>query len=252
MRIALLLEYDGSAYHGWQIQPGEASVQAVVETALSNILDQAIRVHASGRTDAGVHARGQVLHFDAVEPRVPAERITAASHRELPEDVRIRASGQVAGDFHARFDAYRRHYRYRLSNDASILDRNQVWTIPYELETGLLSSCAELVLGKHDFASFCQAQTETENHVCEVVSAQWETHGNDLFFRISADRFLHHMVRMLVGSMVEVARGKWSLKTFKDLLEAADLQASTLTAAPEGLILEGVEYPGDVDLPWVS
>jgi len=251
MRWACIIEYDGTNFHGWQMQPGQRTVQGVLELALAELLNVETRITAAGRTDAGVHARGQVIHFDVSATGIPPEKLTQALNQKLPDDVALRWSGQVADSFHARYDANRRVYRYRLAKGPAILDRHQVWDVVYALQPEWLQACADRIRGRHDFSSFCQAQTETENHICTIMQAKWEL-GHDLkshTFHIEGDRFLHHMVRMLVGTMVEVARGKWSMEQFEDLMTKPNLQAATVTAPALGLVLEAVGYPAGSGLP---
>lgn len=250
MRIALLIEYDGSAYHGWQLQPNNSSVQETVELALERVLAQKVRIHGSGRTDSGVHAKGQVAHFDIEVSRVPPVKISSALKRELPDDILVKASCEVSDEFHARFDACKRHYRYSISLEQNVLKRQQSWSPGYSMDITRLEACADLLPGKHDFSSFCQAGTDTENFICDVSRAEWVQVEDVLVFHISADRFLHHMVRMLTGSMVEVARGKWELEEFKERLASPDLRSSTITAPPQGLVLERVDYPDSIQLAW--
>lgn len=244
MRIALLIQYDGSAYHGWQVQKDVSTVQGRLETALAQIYDRQIGIMGSGRTDAGVHALGQVAHFDVDVSPIPPEKIWMLLNRSLPRDIRVLASAQVDDAFHARFLAMERRYQYHVVLAPNVLVRNTAWATRFSPDHSLLEAAAALLPGTHDFSSFCYAGTETENMICQVAHAQWTPiESNGYRFTIHANRFLHHMVRMLVGTMMEVGRGKWSIETFKHRLEQPDRQAHVVTAPPQGLVLENVIYP---------
>jgi len=251
MRISLLVQYDGSQYYGWQVQPDPKTVQGEIERALFKLFDVKIRLHGSGRTDSGVHALGQVAHFDITETPIPAQNMWKALNRYLPRDIRILSSQQVLDDFHSRFNAIQREYRYEICQNQNILRRNMQWQVSYDLDMGNLDKTTELVRGIHDFSSFCFAGTDTENMICDISDAYWlrESDGS-LSFTIRANRFLHHMVRMLVGNMIEVGRGKWDMDHFTSLLEHPDPQAVTVSAPAQGLALIKVSYPMELQPDW--
>lgn len=252
MRIALLIHYDGSDYHGWQFQPDQKTIQGTLEEALQKIFEQASGLTGSGRTDSGVHALGQVAHFDVKQTTIPDGNIWMALNRHLPKDIRVVASQKVADDFHSRFMATKREYQYQISLSENILQRNSQWHVRFPLEFKKLQAASAHILGRHDFSSFCFAGTETENMHCHIIKAEWtETAPATLNFQIKADRYLHHMVRMLVGSMVEVARGKWELERFINLLEQPNRQAHAVTAPAEGLALIKVSYPDHAQANWL-
>jgi len=252
MRIALLIQYDGSRYRGWQIQRDPQTIQGHLETALADLFGQRIGLTGSGRTDSGVHALGQVAHFDIQACNIPVLNLGKALNRQLPDDIRVIASQEVSQGFHSRFEARRRTYVYQIQTHQNVLTRNSQWNLRFELEMAALHTCAELIKGEHDFSSFCYAGTETENMICHIFESLWQTPSpGSLTFTISGDRFLHHMVRMLVGSMVEVARGKWELEHFKVLLENPDRQAHTITAPAHGLALVEVAYAPDQQPRWM-
>jgi tRNA pseudouridine38-40 synthase len=250
LRVAALLAYDGSRYHGFQIQPGLETIQGVIETELNKLSGDNIRLFSAGRTDSGVHAHGQVIHFDIESSSIPGKKWSAALNQQLPDDIRILKSGAVQPDFHSRYDANRRRYSYTIGRHSSILDRHRVWDLRAEIDMEIIGDLMQAIRGKHDFSSFCQARTETDNHICVVARASIEMLENQIRFHLEANRFLHHMVRMLVGSMVEAGRGKWTARQFLELLEKPDLKAATYTAPARGLILEEVGYPEKIKLPW--
>jgi len=251
MKIALLIQYDGSAYHGWQIQTDPETIQGHLERTLYKVLGQKIGLVGSGRTDSGVHALGQVAHFEVEASGIPVRNLWMAVNRELPDDIRLMASTEVSNQFHSRFAANRREYLYQITTIPNVLHRHTQWHVRYPLDLTKLQSLSELILGEHDFSSFCYAGTETENMVCSISSATWETHDpGTLYFKVSADRFLHHMVRMLVGSMIEVARGKWNMEHFSELLNTPNRKSHTITAPAKGLALMQVGYPDALRPVW--
>ncbi|MBT3254177.1 MAG: tRNA pseudouridine(38-40) synthase TruA [Candidatus Marinimicrobia bacterium] len=251
MKIALLIQYEGSAYHGWQIQIDPETIQGHIERALHKVLDQEVGLIGSGRTDSGVHALGQVAHFEVETCSIPVENLWKALNRQLPDDIRLMASATVSDDFHSRFAAKRRQYLYQITTAPNVLDRNTQWYVRHPIDVSKLHTLSELILGEHDFSSFCYAGTETENMVCNLAVASWEVNPlGVLKFTIAGDRFLHHMVRMLVGSMIEVARGKWDIEHFAMLLKKPNRKSHTVTAPAYGLALMQVNYPKDLQPAW--
>jgi len=251
VKIALLLQYEGSAYHGWQVQADPETVQGHIERALNKVFDEKIGIIGSGRTDSGVHALGQVAHFEIDTCTIPVENLWKALNRQLPEDIRLIASSQVDVNFHSRFAAIRRQYLYQITTSPNVLDRNTQWYVRYPLDTSRLHKLSEHISGEHDFSSFCYAGTETENMVCNLTTAVWEVQPSGVLkFTIAGDRFLHHMVRMLVGSMIEVARGKWDIGHFLALLEEPNRQSHVVTAPANGLTLIQVTYPEALQPTW--
>ena len=253
MRIALLIQYDGTDFNGWQVQPDKPTIQGSIEAALQMVFDAPIGILGSGRTDSGVHAFGQVAHFDVESSSIPPEKVWMKLNRHLPRSIRLMGSQKVDDDFHSRFNANQRSYRYEIDRVQNILHRNSRWYVRFPLDPEILNESAGLILGTHDFSSFCYAGTETENMICKVHSAHWrELDEGALVFEVRADRFLHHMVRMLVGTMVEVARGKWDMDYFKRLLAEPDRRNHAMTAPPEGLSLMKVGYPQGMLADWAD
>lgn len=251
MKIALLIQYDGTQYYGWQVQKDPETIQGHLERALEKLFEQKIALTGSGRTDSGVHALGQTAHFEIEACTIPVQNLCKALDRFLPDDIRVVASVNVSDDFHSRFAAIKRQYLYQIQTQANVLNKNSQWSVRYALDVSKLDALADMIEGEHDFSSFCYAGTETENMVCNIMSAKWEQDdGGVLRFRIAGDRFLHHMVRMLVGSMVEVARGKWSIEHFTKLLNDPDRRAHTVTAPAQGLVLMEVHYPDIIQPAW--
>jgi tRNA pseudouridine38-40 synthase len=246
-RFVLLLEYDGTAYAGFQLQSDARTVQGEVEKVLQSMYRETVRVIPSGRTDAGVHARYQVLHFDA--PKVLHNlNLKAAMNAGLPPDIRVLNYSVQNALFHARYSAKRRCYRYLISKKETALERDRVWQIFQPLNAEAMRECAGMLKGEHDFTAFCSAQAEVKHKRCIIDHAEWTREEDLLHFDICGNRFLHSMVRSLVGTMVEVGKGRLNPQQFRDILESRNRLAGALTAPPQGLYLMQVAY--EPDLIW--
>ena len=241
-RFRLLIEYDGSAYAGWQIQKNGPTVQGELENALEVILKEKVQVTGAGRTDAGVHARGQVAHFDsACTPET--WRLQRSLNGILDRDIRIKEVETVKDDFHARYSALSRIYHYKIARNPVALERNYCWYFPAKLDLQPMSEASEMLLGTHDFKSFCRSQSPVPHHDCTVLKAEWITVEEDfLTFIIEANRFLHGMVRALVGTLVDIGRGFLTPDDIYTILEQKKRTAASDTAPARGLILHKVNY----------
>ena len=253
-RLKLILQYDGSAFHGWQIQRDKRTVQGELEAALKQLTSARRPVVGSGRTDRGVHATGQVAAVSVPAPWQPA-RLKKALSAILPNDIWIESVQGVPADFHPRFDAVARTYVYRLGlSEAarSPFERPWCWPLMAELDTPLLDNAASLLPGTHAFKAFAKSGQPERGDSCTIAQACWLPWRDlGLEFRITADRFLHHMVRYLVGTMVDVARGRRPLEDLRLLLRGpggGDLKTSP-PAPPEGLFLHHVAYPENAQEP---
>ncbi|HSH45246.1 MAG TPA: tRNA pseudouridine(38-40) synthase TruA [Longimicrobiales bacterium] len=245
-RIKLTLHYDGSGFHGWQVQPGVRTVQAEVEAVLSRLADRPVRVTAAGRTDAGVHATGQVVGVE-MPAKWTARALRKSLNALLPEDVWAADAESVPPTFHARYDAVARGYRYRVGTGDgswSPFRRRWCWPMKDPLDASALSETAAALPGEHSFEAFAKAGQPERGYRCTVHGAGWVEGPGYLEFRVIANRFLHHMVRYLVGTMVEAARGRRPAGDLRRMLleeERGDLETSP-PAPPGGLFLSRVYY----------
>jgi len=245
-RRILQVEYDGTNYAGYQLQPDQPSIQAEIEKALKRLYNNDIRVHASGRTDAGVHACYQIIHFN--EPlELKNLNLKAALSTLLPKDIRVIDTATGDEDFHARFSARERQYRYVISTQTTALDRDRAWQVYRDLDLEIMKKCAELFIGEHDFTSFCSAQAEVDHKRCIITHSVWEQDGDRLIYRIHGNRFLHSMVRSLVGTMVEAGKARFTVDEVKHMLDSKDRTAGAVTAPPQGLTLVFVKYENKIN-----
>lgn len=243
-RFRLDIEYDGSAFVGWQRQDNGLSVQQVIEDAIPAFTGERVGLSVAGRTDAGVHALGQVAHFDLVRD-FDAEKIASALNYHMrPHAVAILAATHVGEDFHARFSATRRHYRYRILNRVAppVIERNRVWHQPHALDHVGMDRAAKRLLGHHDFTSFRAAQCQAKSPVKTLDRLDVMRYGDEIIVEASARSFLHNQVRAMVGSLKLVGDGRWSEQDLVAALEARDRQAAGPNAPPEGLYLTAVDY----------
>lgn len=245
MRFRATVHYDGSAFHGWQSQPDQRTVQDALEEALAGLLARPVVVLAAGRTDRGVHATGQEIAFPAAD-RWSAADLRRAMNAVLPADIWIEELRETSRDFHPRFDARARRYEYYLATGPeapSPLRAGRVWSLEATPDRGLLVSAAARLTGERSFAAFAKSGQEERGDRCTVVASDWSVTGlGDLRYTIVADRFLHHMVRYLVRTQVEIADGRRDEQDLVRLLEAdADVRPPA-PAPPDGLYLTGVRY----------
>ena len=250
-RIALGIEYAGADYYGFQKQPTtDNTVQADLEKAFSRIACEDISLVCAGRTDSGVHATAQVIHFDTLSQR-PMKAWVQGVNTHLPGNVRVLWAKPVGFDFHARFSARQRTYRYilRCGPVRSAVLAKQVTHTPYDLDFGLIEQASNLLIGEHDFSSFRTVHCQAKNPVRTITRLKWFKQGDLLVMEIQANAFLQHMVRNIVGSLIEVGRGKYPPEWIAEVLTAKDRAVAGPTALPWGLYLVGVDYAEQYQLP---
>ena len=237
------LEYDGTAYAGWQRQPGQRTIQEAVEAAVRSVTQTDIPVIAAGRTDAGVHALGQVVSFKSGKSLSPDDWLRALN-ATLPDDVSVRAVEQVPDDFHARYSAIRKLYAYRILNRParSALERTRAWHIYGKLNLETMQEAAGHLVGRHDFSSFQGHPTDVENPLCDLQRIEIVRAQDIVRIEMEADRFLKQMVRAMVGTLVEVGQEKRKPEEMKQILDAKDRRAAGYTAPAQGLYLVRVDY----------
>lgn len=251
-RFACRVEYDGRRFCGWQSQPRQqgAAVQDQVEGALSEVAASAVRVHCAGRTDAGVHAVGQIIHFDAPSPRSPRNWILGAN-AGLPEDIRLHWAQPVPEGFHARFSALSRSYRYLVANTAvrPALGAGQLSWYRYPLDEARMHRAAQSLLGEQDFSAFRAAACQSHTPMREVQAVAVARRGELVVLEIRANAFLHHMVRNIAGSLMAIGSGRRDQSWLAELLRGRDRSRAADTAPPDGLYLAEVAYPAEFALP---
>ena len=239
--IKLILEYEGTNYHGWQVQENSVTIQQKVEEAIYKLTGETVRLTGAGRTDAGVHARGQVANF-LLKKDLAMRKIEGGINAHLPKDIVVKSAEVVEENFNARFKAIRRIYQYYICFHRTAIMRNFCWQIFQKLNMNVLGEMSEIILGEHDFSSFARLETQTEHKKCYVYESVWEKRNDQLVYRIVANRFLHGMVRTIVGTMVDVAIGKYSIEEFKEIFQERNRLVAGGAAPAKGLILEEVVY----------
>ncbi|MEM0962351.1 MAG: tRNA pseudouridine(38-40) synthase TruA [Bacteroidota bacterium] len=245
----LLIEYDGTDFQGWQVQPTGHTVQGAIEDALAIALRRRVAVVGSGRTDAGVHARGQVAHL-VTDEALDTVRLLASLNGLLPPSIVVLAAEAAPDGFHARYDARRRRYVYHASTAPRALGRHVRTALRARPDVEAMNEAARALLGRHDFSSFCRTKSETTNRVCLVERARWTAGARpgDLDFEIEADRFLHGMVRAIVGTLLDVGRGRRQPGDLVAVLAARDRRSAGPAAPAGGLVLDRVDYSDPVFL----
>ncbi|MBV2122934.1 MAG: tRNA pseudouridine(38-40) synthase TruA [Candidatus Thiodiazotropha sp. (ex Ctena orbiculata)] len=249
MRVALGVEYDGTAFHGWQFQGDVRSVQESLQIALSKVADHEVTVHCAGRTDTGVHATGQIVHFDT--PSVRTERSwVLGTNVNLPADVSICWAKPMPEDFHARFSAIGRHYRYQILNRTyrSALWRDRAVWIHKPLDEQAMHRAAQSLVGTHDFSSYRALGCQAKHPVRTVHSLSVSRQGEMLSIEVHANAFLHHMVRNIAGVLIAIGKGEQSESWADEILALRDRTLGGVTAPPQGLCLTQVDYPEEFAL----
>lgn len=242
-RYLVELSFRGTRYFGWQVQSGQLSVQEVLEKSFSLFLRQPVSVTGAGRTDTGVHAAYFVAHFDAEELPFSPEDTVYKLNRFLPEDISLFTIRPVSPDFHARFSARSRTYRYYITMVKDPFTTDTALYYPRMLDVEKMNEAAALLLKHTDFTSFSKLHTDVKTNQCRIEKAIWERAGDKLIFSITADRFLRNMVRAIVGTLLEVGKGKLTVAGFEEVILKKDRGAAGTSAPAHGLFLTGISYP---------
>ena len=243
MRYFITLSYDGTHYHGWQIQPNGNSVQAELQRALTILLRAETSVVGAGRTDAGVHARMMVAHFDVVDKPVDCAQLTYRLNRILPRDIAVSKVEPVDGDMHARFSATSRTYHYYVHTHKDPFCRAYSCELHYELDFDIMNHAAAMLLEYDDFGAFCKSHADVKTTLCKVTAAEWHQDGpHTWYFEITANRFLRNMVRAVVGTLVDVGRHRLTLDDFRRVVEGKRRTEAGESMPGEALFLENITY----------
>ena len=246
MRYFIELQYEGAAYCGWQRQPDQSTVQGVIEEALTKLLRCSTEIVGAGRTDTGVNASFYVAHFDTAE-EIDCDHIAYKLNAMLPHDIAIMRVYPVAEDLHARFDAVEREYTYFLSRKKSPFRRHSAWICYFALDVAKMNEAAKYLLEVEDFTTFAKLNSNNKTNICNVSHAEWVVEDDGtLCFTIRADRFLRNMVRAIVGTLVDVGRGRYSVEEFREIVDSRDLSRASSGAQPQGLFLSNVKYKGQM------
>ena len=246
MRYFIELQYDGAAYCGWQRQPNQLTVQGVIEDALTKLLRRQTEIVGAGRTDTGVNASFYIAHFDT-EAEIDCEHLCYKLNAMLAQDIAIKQIYRVADDLHARFDAIEREYTYFISPVKAPFRRYSAWIYYIPLDIEKMNEAAKILLTTEDFTTFAKLNSNNKTNICNVMHAEWTTEEDGtLRFTIRADRFLRNMVRAVVGTLVDVGRGRYTVDEFREIVEARDLSRASSGAPPQGLFLSNVKYKGQM------
>jgi len=250
LRIALGIEYDGTGYNGWQRQRTGIGVQQLVEDALTRVANHTVEITCAGRTDSGVHATAQVVHFDTKAERSSRGWILGINSN-LPDDISICWAQQVSDDFHARFSAVSRSYRYQILNRLirPALERHRVWWIYEPLDASRMHDAAQRLLGEHDFSAFRAAGCQASRPVREIRNIAVRRDGDRITLEITANAFLQHMVRNITGTLAAIGKGEESLAWIDEVLKSRDRKRGGIAAPPHGLTFVGVDYPAEFNIP---
>lgn len=247
MRYFVLFSYLGKNYHGWQKQPQSISVQEVMQDAFQRLLREPIELVGAGRTDTGVHAHQMYAHFDTQQKI--SNQLVYRLNAYLPKDIVIHSFREVIPKAHARFDALKRTYRYRISQEKSAFTFEQAYFMNLPLDVSAMNEACEVLLCYKDFQCFSKSNTDVKTYLCDIYSAGWYQKGSELIFEISANRFLRNMVRAIVGTFIQVGLRKMSIAEFTQVIESKSRSRAGVSAPAHGLSLIEIEYPDNI---WLS
>lgn len=247
-RYFMELAYNGTHFHGWQMQDNASSIQQEITEKLSTILQRTTPITGCGRTDAGVHASQFFAHFDAESLPVAHATLAHKLNTMLPASIAVYRIQQVTTDAHARFHATKRSYHYYIAKRKDPFRANWSYKFSVPLNLRAMNKCSELLLGEHDFGCFCKANADNHTDICTVYNAQWEENEHTITFHITANRFLRNMVRAIVGTLLDVGQGRTSMEEFQSILRSKDRARAGRSAPAHGLFLSHVQYPENLFL----
>ncbi len=243
-RYFIFISYKGTSYHGWQVQPNSQTVQKILDNALSTILNEKISTTGAGRTDTGVHALIFCAHLESIAPDLTSRKnLIYRLNRFLPEDISVSRLIKVQPEAHARFSAISRTYRYNISKTKNPFWNDSSWFIPGKIDIAPMNEACGILLNHSDFTSFCRLHSDVKTNLCRIFYAVWEEADDRLVFTIKADRFLRNMVRAIVGTMIELGKGKITSVKFEEIILAKDRARAGKSAPAKGLFLTDIEYP---------
>ncbi|MDR2385130.1 MAG: tRNA pseudouridine(38-40) synthase TruA [Tannerella sp.] len=248
-RYFITLSYNGTRFSGWQVQPNAISVQQCLEERLSILLRHETKIIGAGRTDAGVHARFMVAHFDCEKEIENIPAIIKKMNGMLPKDIAVKAISSVKKNAHARFDVLSRTYEYNVSSVKDVFNYEWIYSMPLtKIDFEKMNEACKILYEYEDFTSFSKLHTNVKTNICRIYAAKWEKKGDIWVFRITANRFLRNMVRAITGTMFEIGRGKITIEDFRKIIEAKDRCRVGSSAPACGLLLTDIEYPEDINL----
>jgi len=242
MRYFIQLSYNGKNYHGWQIQPNACTVQEVLEKSFSIILKEKIEITGAGRTDTGVHAEYYIAHFDVLSEILNIEKLIFRLNCFLPIDISIQKIFSVENDLHARFSAISRTYQYRITLKKDVFLNDFLYFTSSKLDLEKMNKASEILFDYEDFTSFSKLHSDNKTNNCKIMKAYWNLHENQIIFTIQADRFLRNMVRAIVGTIIEIGRGKIEIVDLKTIIESKNRSNAGFSVPAHGLFLTDVEY----------
>ena len=245
-RYFLQISYNGTNYHGWQIQPNASSVQEVMEKALSTVLREEISVVGAGRTDTGVHASFYMLHFDSENENLQNENLVFRLNRFLPDDIAVQQIFPIKPDVHARYNAVSRTYKYFISTVKNPFETSTAYQYTLPLDVNKMNEVATVLFEYRDFSSFSKLHTDVKTNNCNIMLAEWRPEGDRIVFTIKADRFLRNMVRAIVGTLLEAGKGKLSKDGLRNIIEEKNRGKAGVSVPAHGLFLVDVEYPEEL------
>jgi tRNA pseudouridine38-40 synthase len=249
-RYFIFISYKGTSYHGWQIQPNSVTVQKILDEALSVVLSENISTMGAGRTDAGVHAIFFCAHFDSLSPDLQIiGNLVFRLNQYLPADISVNSIKKVVPDANARYSAISRTYKYYISRKKDPFFDNSSWYLHGKMDIKAMNDACKLLFHHSDFTSFSRLHSGAKSNICKIYSAYWEESDGRMVFTIKADRFLRNMVRVIVGTVVEIGFGKMDLTEFENIILAKDRCEAGKSAPAKGLFLADIEYPGEIFAP---